>query len=511
MEPARRQWLAAFTLALLLHAAAGMTLIASWQERPRLPATAGAGGMEVALFPAFEQALREASIETPDLTGTEAAPLEPALVPPELAPLEPTLPQLAEAVPAASPPERTESTPVPLDTTTVPTDIVPLESVEPSRVAEAPAAVTVEPTPLESVDSPAALEAPEAMEALPVERVYDAVEPVDLDAPPATSLPTVLADLPAEPLDTGEAPAADPIAPTEIIPVPQAAESVAVADTVDAFEIPERARDAAREEPVPIEPPLSSVSGSVPPSAPGPVPELPVLAPLQVAEAPFAAVPLPTATAESAPVPVEPEAPAALPDVVETFATPAPDPTEPDVLQTRAMAPMEIVRAREPEPAPRPAEQTLREPAESDAEPVSDSPSGTRSTAPAEALEEGIVAAAPPPPSASAEDAQRPEQPARPGIEAAYLAALQARLERYKDYPRPAQRRGEEGTVLLRFTINRYGMVIEHAIVQSSGFQSLDNSVEHMIRRAQPLPAIPHEMGRDWMQVILPVQFQLER
>jgi TonB family protein len=54
-------------------------------------------------------------------------------------------------------------------------------------------------------------------------------------------------------------------------------------------------------------------------------------------------------------------------------------------------------------------------------------------------------------------------------------------------------------------------MVIEHAIVQSSGFQSLDNSVEHMIRRAQPLPAIPHEMGRDWMQVILPVQFQLER
>ncbi len=510
MEPARRQWLAAFTLALLLHVAAGMTLIAAWQERPRLPATAGAGGMEVALFPAFEQALREASIETPDMAGTEAAPLEPALAPPELAPLAPILPLLAEAVPITPPPERTESAPVPLDTTTVPTDIVPLESVEPSRVAEAPAAPSVETAPLESVDSPPAFEAPEAIEALPVERVFEAAEPVELAAPLATSIPTLLADLPAEPLDTGATAAAAPIAPTEIIPVPGAVESVTVADTVAAFERLEGALDTAREVPVPVEPPLPSISGSVPPSAPGPVPELPAPAPLMVAEAPFAAVPFPTAMAESAPVPIEPEAPAALPDVVETLATPTLDPTEPDVLQTLAMAPMEIVRAREPEPAPRPAEQTLREPAESHSEPVADSPRGTRPTAPAEVSEEGVVAAAPPP-SPSTEDVQPSAQPARPGIEAAYLAALQARLERYKDYPRPAQRRGEEGTVLLRFTINRYGMVVEHAIVQSSGFQSLDNSVEHMIRRAQPLPAIPREMGRDWMEVILPVQFQLER
>jgi TonB family protein len=302
-----------------------------------------------------------------------------------------------------------------------------------------------------------------------------------------------------------------PVAPTEVIPVLEAADTVAVADTVAAFETSEPAIDPVREAPIPPAspmPPVPSVSEPALPPAPEPVPELPALVPLTVAEAPLAESP--SAAAETAPAPVEPETPAALPDAVEMMATPAADPLGLEVPETLAMAPLEIVQAQEPEPAPRPAEETLRDPADSEEERVAESPSGTRPTAPPEASEDGIVAAAPPP-SPAAEEARHSAQPARPGIEAAYLAALQARLERYKDYPGPARRRGEEGTVLLRFTINRYGMVIEHAIVQSSGFQSLDNSVEHMIRRAQPLPAIPHEMGRDWMQVILPVQFQLQR
>jgi periplasmic protein TonB len=486
MEPARRQWLAAFTLALLLHVTAGMALIASWQAQPRVPVAAGAAGVEVALFPGFEQALREASIETPDQTGTEAAPLEPALAPPESVPLDPILPQSADTVPTALAPEWTESAPAPLEATAVVADVVPVESVEPSAATETPAVV----------------------KALPVAPGIEAAEPVDLARAPDTATPAP-ADLPAETLQTAEAPVAVPVAPTEVIPVPEAADTVAVVDTVAAFETSEPAIDPVREAPIPPVspmPPVPSVSEPALPSAPEPVPELPALVPLTVAGAPL--VEAPSATAETAPV--EPETPASLPDTVEMMATPAADPLALEVPETLAMAPLEIVQAQEPEPAPRPAEETLRDPAESAEERVAESPSGTRPTAPPEASEDGIVAAAPPP-SPAAEEARRSAQPPRPGIEAAYLAALQARLERYKDYPRPARRRGEEGTVLLRFTINRYGMVIEHAIVQSSGFQSLDNSVEHMIRRAQPLPAIPHEMGRDWMQVILPVQFQLER
>jgi periplasmic protein TonB len=98
-----------------------------------------------------------------------------------------------------------------------------------------------------------------------------------------------------------------------------------------------------------------------------------------------------------------------------------------------------------------------------------------------------------------------------PGVQDQYFRALRDWLDRHKDYPRVSQRRGEEGTVVLAFTLNRYGMVLEHAIIRGSGHTMLDNTVEHLIRRAQPLPPIPPEMNAEILQVIVPIEFRLER
>lgn len=90
-----------------------------------------------------------------------------------------------------------------------------------------------------------------------------------------------------------------------------------------------------------------------------------------------------------------------------------------------------------------------------------------------------------------------------------YLAELAAWLERYKHYPRRAQRRRQEGTVELTFVINRAGQVVRYEIVRSSGHDLLDDAVRRMIERAQPLPALPEGLAGSSIALTLPVGFHL--
>lgn len=96
-----------------------------------------------------------------------------------------------------------------------------------------------------------------------------------------------------------------------------------------------------------------------------------------------------------------------------------------------------------------------------------------------------------------------------PGARQDYLSSLQAWLERHKTYPRAAKLRRQEGTVLLRFSIDRQGRVLNHAIVRSSGHDALDEQVETLIRRASPMPAMPPTVPGDTLQVTVPIVFAL--
>jgi len=96
-----------------------------------------------------------------------------------------------------------------------------------------------------------------------------------------------------------------------------------------------------------------------------------------------------------------------------------------------------------------------------------------------------------------------------PGELVDYMSVLQAWLEKHKEYPRGARLRRIEGTTLLYFVMDRTGNVIDFRIQRSSGFALLDNEVEAMIQRAQPLPQIPKEMDRQCLELVVPVQFML--
>lgn len=90
-----------------------------------------------------------------------------------------------------------------------------------------------------------------------------------------------------------------------------------------------------------------------------------------------------------------------------------------------------------------------------------------------------------------------------------YFDSLRAYIEQHKRYPRRALMRRQEGTVLLRFTVDRNGKIVSHEIARSSGNPTLDREVEDMLERATPLPEIPDDIGADQMEIEVPVSFSL--
>lgn len=121
----------------------------------------------------------------------------------------------------------------------------------------------------------------------------------------------------------------------------------------------------------------------------------------------------------------------------------------------------------------------------------------------------------PPPPKVEEQKPPTPPMPARskggaPHIVPSWQTNLVRHLEQFKRYPSSAQENGEEGVVLLGFSVDRSGHVLEHRIVRSSGHAALDNEVMAMIERAQPLPPFPATMTEDKLDLTVPIRFSLK-
>jgi protein TonB len=86
---------------------------------------------------------------------------------------------------------------------------------------------------------------------------------------------------------------------------------------------------------------------------------------------------------------------------------------------------------------------------------------------------------------------------------------IAAQLERYKRYPATAQRRGEQGVALVRFTLDRAGAVSNARIERGSGFSDLDAEVLALVHRAEPLPQIPATIAAGTLDIVVPVRFAL--
>jgi periplasmic protein TonB len=87
----------------------------------------------------------------------------------------------------------------------------------------------------------------------------------------------------------------------------------------------------------------------------------------------------------------------------------------------------------------------------------------------------------------------------------AYNALVFGHLQRFKRYPSSA--RGAQGTMVVRFVLNRAGAVIESTVTKSSGNDVLDREALEILRRASPFPPFPAAKPGPQDSYVAPVNF----
>ena len=182
---------------------------------------------------------------------------------------------------------------------------------------------------------------------------------------------------------------------------------------------------------------------------------------------------------------------------VTTLSKPVEPPPDEFVLD---IAPMPVLPKREPPNAAQEDSRKLEPPKPlTPPRPVKFKADPVRSAAP------GAIPASPAPPPIE----EAPPAPPQMAPPPTYLNALFQHLARNKHYPRMAQVQRIQGVAYLRFTMNRQGRILSHRLEKSSGHPILDEEVEALIQRAQPLPALPPEMA-DQIELIVPILFSLK-
>ena len=84
-----------------------------------------------------------------------------------------------------------------------------------------------------------------------------------------------------------------------------------------------------------------------------------------------------------------------------------------------------------------------------------------------------------------------------------YMGEIAKRLQRYKVNPRSTQ----EGTVLVRFTVDAQGGIMSRTILQSSGSKLLDDAAMASLDRAAPFPPLPGDIAHGPLELQVPFHF----
>ena len=91
--------------------------------------------------------------------------------------------------------------------------------------------------------------------------------------------------------------------------------------------------------------------------------------------------------------------------------------------------------------------------------------------------------------------------------DAAWGKAVHDRIGQFFYYPTRARIRHVTGTVMVHMIVRRNGRLDLVGIFKSSGDHALDDAATDMVKRAQPLPAIPDRMHADRIDAEMPIGF----
>jgi TonB family protein len=98
-----------------------------------------------------------------------------------------------------------------------------------------------------------------------------------------------------------------------------------------------------------------------------------------------------------------------------------------------------------------------------------------------------------------------------PGIRrpSTWEAQLIETLSQNKRYPSDAVSRGEQGTAIVAFTLDRSGNLLNSQIKQSSGYASLDREAVELLSRINRFPPFPTDFQKDTVTLTVPIKFRI--
>jgi protein TonB len=236
-----------------------------------------------------------------------------------------------------------------------------------------------------------------------------------------------------------------------------------------------------------------------PPVAPQPEPIGP---PVQEPSPEAAPEPAPLSPAMAEP-PMAPTVPQPLQPLVEPQPTPVPEPSPPreadreeepaPLVPPAAIPPSATSAVRDsPKPTPRRLNKTQTR-----------SPTRAVAANPLTSGAKGSVASSP--------DVTRPPAATTsPSVTSpSWLAGVNKWLLTHRSYPETARRLGEQGTAVVRFTVDREGHVLDVILVKGSGSSALDQAAQALVRDAR-LPPFPPDMVAPVQSITVPIHYRLE-
>ncbi len=199
--------------------------------------------------------------------------------------------------------------------------------------------------------------------------------------------------------------------------------------------------------------------------------------------------------AQLLPIPDLPLTPPDIPEPEVVLPKPKPEPPKKNVEEPKIEKPKEKPKKEKVE-KPKPKSRPEPEPAvvQKPTQPV---------------VQQAAKAAAPVQPSAAPAAPSAADVARVSAAKATWRGILEAHLQKFHKYPRSAQRRNIEGTVLLRFRMTRDGEVLSYSVERSSEHDVLDEAALTMIERAQPLPPLPDDVPGESIEIIIPANFNM--
>ena len=84
-------------------------------------------------------------------------------------------------------------------------------------------------------------------------------------------------------------------------------------------------------------------------------------------------------------------------------------------------------------------------------------------------------------------------------------------IEKFKKYPDEARSQNMQGETVVRIRIDRQGNILYYILEHSTGFPVLDHAAIDMVKRANPVPAVPNDYPKgDMIEFLIPVNFHLQ-